>query len=141
MVHCCDIWIYGLSHYWPFLPFCQYSIPRRIRSRMVYNRALRHFVESGVYATRDRTGILIFISWMEHEVRIIADKGISEKIDQAIWNTLAEKIASGVHEGKAITALLDAIQECGKILDEHFPADQENENELIDGLVILEKDS
>lgn len=115
-------------------------IPRRIRSRMVYNRALRHFVESGVYATRDRTGILIFISWMEHEVRIIADKGISDKIDQATWNTLAETIASGVRDGKPAAALLKAIRECGTILARHFPADSVNENELVDGLVVLEKD-
>jgi len=114
-------------------------IPRRIRSRMVYNRALRHFVESGVYATRDRTGILVFLSWMEREVRIIADKGISEKIDQATWNTLAETIALGVRDGKTAAALLEAVRECGRILADHFPADSINENELADGLVVLEK--
>lgn len=116
-------------------------IPRRIRSRMVYSRALRHFVESGVYATRERTGILIFISCMEHEVRILADKGISSRIDQSVWNRLAENLANGVKGGKTGAALLEAITECGVILTGHFPAGADNENELVDGLVILESGS
>lgn len=113
-------------------------IPRRVRTHSVYTRALRHFVESGVYATRERTGILIFISLMEHEVRILADNGISKKIDQATWNTLASSIAVGVREGKTSGVLIDGINECGRILTEHFPSHGENKNELIDGLVLLE---
>lgn len=116
-------------------------IPRRTRSRMVYSRALRHFVESGVYATKERTGILIFISCMEHEVRILADKGISSKIDQSVWNALAEKIAASVKEGNTAAALIETIGECGIILAEHFPAGPDNANELVDGLVLLESGS
>lgn len=116
-------------------------IPRQTRSRMVYTRALRHFVESGVYATRERTGILIFISAMEHEVRILADKGISDKIDQSVWNALAEKLAAGVRNGTTAAALIETITGCGAILTEHFPAGQINENELVDGLVLLESGS
>lgn len=113
-------------------------IPRRVRTHAVYTRALRHFVESGVYATRERTGILIFISLMEHEVRILADNGISEKIDQSTWNTLASTIALGVREGKTSKVLIHGIEECGHILTEHFPAQDENKNELVDGLILLE---
>lgn len=116
-------------------------IPRQTRSRMVYSRALRHFVESGVYATKERTGILIFISAMEHEVRILADKGISEKIDQSVWNSLAERVATGVKTGNTAAALIETITECGTILTEYFPADSTNKNELDDGLVILESGS
>ncbi|HHU36209.1 MAG TPA: hypothetical protein GXZ47_03170 [Treponema sp.] len=113
-------------------------IPRRVRTHAVYTRALRHFVESGVYATRERTGILIFISLMEHEVRILADNGISEKIDQSTWNTLANTIALGVREGKTASVLVEGIGECGRILAEYFPAQEENKNELADGLILLE---
>lgn len=116
-------------------------IPKQVRSRMVYTRALRHFVESGVYATKERTGILIFISWMEHEVRILADKGISSAIDQSVWNRLADNVAAGVRTGKLPEALIAVIEECGTILSEHFPAGSENENELVDGLVVLESNS
>jgi putative membrane protein len=45
----------------------------------------------------------------------------------------------GVRDGKTAAALLEAVRECGRILADHFPADNINENELADGLVVLEK--
>ncbi len=113
-------------------------VPRRERSRAVYRRALRHFVESGVYATSERTGILIFISRMEREVRILADSGISGKIDQSTWNALAERIARSVREGTLRRELVWAAESCGTLLAEHFPAKRENPNELTDAIAFLE---
>jgi len=113
-------------------------IPRIVRSSKVYNRALRHFVESGTYATKDHTGILIFISCMEREVRIIADSGINSKIEQKEWDRLAQNLAIGIRENKTAAALVEVISKCGDLLEKHFPAKKENPNELPDGLVILE---
>lgn len=113
-------------------------IPRRVRSRMVYARALRHFAESGVYETREHTGILIFISYMEREVRIVADTGISSKVPQAEWDRVARELAAGVKAGKAGTALREAIKACGDLLESHFPARRDNPDELPDGLALLE---
>lgn len=113
-------------------------IPRHVQKSRVYNRAIRHFVESGVYATADRTGILIFISAMEHEVRIIADEGIHKKIPQDKWDEIASNLAIGIRDRKTEEALVAAIRSCGGLLAEHFPARAENPNEIPDGLVILE---
>ena len=114
-------------------------IPRAFRKIKVYNRALKQFVESGTYATKDRTGILIFISCMEHEVRIIADAGINAKIEQKEWDELAQTLAQGIREKKTASALLSVILKCGDLLEKNFPAKKENPNELPDGLVILEE--
>ncbi len=113
-------------------------IPAPIRRHMVYTRALRHFVESGTYATADRTGILIFISLMEREVRVIADTGIAVKIEQGEWDAIASGIARGVHDGRFCESLIAAVATCGSLLTTHFPAGKSNPNELTDGLVILE---
>ena len=113
-------------------------VPHAERTRAVYRRALRHFLESGVYATAERTGILIFISYMEREVRIVADSGISGKIDQSVWNDLAERVARSVKEGTAGRELARAVETCGTVLAEHFPAKRENPNELSDAIAFLE---
>lgn len=113
-------------------------VPKAARKKAVYERALRHFVESGVYGTADRTGILIFISLLEHEVRVIADSGISAKIAQAEWDGIAALVARGIKTGKTAEALVEAVTECGTLLSNHFPAKTENPNELADGLVLLE---
>ena len=113
-------------------------IPGSARRKAVYSRALRHFTESGVYATKDRTGILIFISYMEREVRIVADAGISAKIAQTEWDVIARDIATGIKTGKVAEAITEAVTTCGELLTAHFPAKKENPNELADGLVVLE---
>jgi putative membrane protein len=113
-------------------------IPWPIRKARVHNRALRHFVESGVYATKDRTGILVFVSCMEREVRIVADSGINAKIEQKEWDELAQMLAQGIREKKTATALVEVISKCGDLLEKEFPAKEENPNEHPDGLVILE---
>jgi putative membrane protein len=113
-------------------------IPRSARSRTVYARALRHFAESGVYETREHTGILIFISYMEREVRILADAGISSKVEQAEWDRVARELAAGIKAGKTGIALTQAIKACGDLLESHFPARKDNPDELPDGLVLLE---
>lgn len=117
-------------------------IPTAERAKAVYSRALRHFVESGVYATEGRTGILVFISYMEREVRIVADTGISGKIAQVEWDTITRNIAEGVKTGKTADALCEAIADCGELLSRYFPVSgQTPGNELPDGLVVLEAGS
>ncbi|MGL4981881.1 MAG: TPM domain-containing protein, partial [Treponemataceae bacterium] len=106
--------------------------------------ALRHFIESGIYQTHEDSGILIFISYLEKEVRIVADSGLVKKVSQEKWNeiasTLAQNIAEGFKQKKVAQSIIEAIEASGKILAEHFPAKDDNPNELSDGLVILEND-
>lgn len=113
-------------------------IPLSVQDFAVYQRALRHFVESGVYATENRSGILIFISVMERKVEIIADTGIAEKIEQEKWDSIAKNLSIAFKKNTVKDGLMQTIRDCGTLLTEHFPALDENPNELADGLVILE---
>ena len=89
-------------------------IPASVKRNCVTHRAMRYFTESGVYDTAEHSGILIFVSYMERQVRIVADSGIAAKISQDMWNLIADELA------------------------ENFPPHSENPNELPDGLVIVE---
>lgn len=113
-------------------------IPGRIKTQCVTHRAMRYFTESGVYDTQEHSGILIFISYMEREVRIIADRGISEKISQDLWNLISDELIENLKKGETTLAFTTAIEKCGALLAENFPNREENPNELPDGLVILE---
>lgn len=119
-------------------PVDRLVVPRAVRRARTRNRALKAFIESGVYATAERTGILIFISCMEREVRIVADSGINAKIPQERWDAIAAALARGIKSRDTGKALGRAIGECGSLLAEHFPAKRENPNELKDGIIILE---
>ena len=113
-------------------------VPKRIQSQCVTHRAFRYFTESGVYDTAEHSGILIFVSYMEHQVRIVADSGINKKISHEMWNLIADEISENLKNGKTKEAFLIAVEKCGQLLAENFPPHQENPNELTDGLVILE---
>ncbi|AEE15719.1 TPM domain-containing protein [Treponema brennaborense] len=125
-------------------------VPRAVRSRAVYNRAVRYFAESGVYATKDHSGILIFVSYMEREVRIIADTGITAKISPGLWNLIAADLAEGLGTADAAGTFIRAVERCGELLEEYFPAvagsgaepngTAENPDELANGLVVLEEE-
>lgn len=117
-------------------------IPKNIKKKTVYNRALRHFVESGVYATSNRSGILIFVSYMEREVIIIADSGINQKISIDLWNLVASDLADGLGTNDATEAFIRTINRCGELLQEYFPLEEgvEKTDELPNGLVVLEEE-
>lgn len=114
-------------------------VPRRAMRRKVTERAVRCFMESGVYNTKDRTGILIFISALERRVELLADSGISAKIPQEKWDDIVNHIISGIKENKFVEHLSQSIRECGKLLAEHFPIKPGDVNELKDQISILEK--
>ena len=108
-------------------------------NRKVNERAERYFTEAGIFNTRDRTGILIFISLLERRVELLADKGINEKIPPEQWTTVVNHIVDGVKQNKFVDNLIESVNDCGKILKEHFPIRVDDKNELEDGMEILKK--
>ena len=112
-------------------------IPKSIKKYCVTSRTFRYFTESGVYNTAEHSGILIFVSYMEKQVRIIADAGINKKISQDMWNLLADEMVENIKNGNVTSAFTTIVEKCGQLLAENFPNHDENPNELSDGLVIL----
>ncbi|MCH5291107.1 MAG: TPM domain-containing protein [Treponema sp.] len=115
-------------------------IPRVARQQAVTARALRYFAQSGVYATENRSGVLIFVSYFEREVRILADTGLNQKISPDLWNLVSDEISDSFAKGNVAEAFITAVQRCGDLLAENFPAHGAKSNELPDGLVVLEND-
>lgn len=127
-----------------WLPIDRRIIPHSVQITAADRRASRCFAESGIYKTAEHSGILIFMSYLERQVRIIADSGINEKIDQAVWDSLAATLAHDLNPKngmKAADALTKAVESCGNLLAEHFPPHEENPDEITRALIILESGS
>ena len=100
-------------------------------------RAENAFLEEEVFNTRQRTGIMIFISFFEHEVIVIADKGISKVVDQKEWDNIVATMITEIRKGNLIEGLIAAIRRCGEILlDKGFAKTADDVNELGDDLRI-----
>lgn len=98
-------------------------------------RAEMAFLEEEVFRTRERTGILLFLSLFEHRVVVLADSGIHTLVQPGQWDGIAAGIASGIRAGRAREALLEAIQSCGDLLERHGVARRADDvNELPDEL-------
>jgi putative membrane protein len=99
------------------------------------NRAETAFLEEEVFNTRQRTGILIFISFFEHEVIVMADKGISKVVDQKEWDAVVRSIIEQIKKGKITDGIVSAISRCGDILlEKGFVITLDDVNELGDEL-------
>ena len=103
---------------------------RRRRENAVRHRSIRAFHEKGLTRTREHTGVLFFISLLEHKVWVLADNGIHQKIGQETLNSFAASVSKGVAEGRAADALCEAIREAGKLLAQHFPHRPDDTDEL-----------
>jgi putative membrane protein len=98
-------------------------------------RALEQFLARELDKTRERTGVLIFVSLHDRRAEVLADSGISDKVDPSAWNEVIADLVSGVRAGKSGDGFVAAIDRCGRLLAEHFPAGPDNPNELPDALI------
>ena len=85
--------------------------------REVHERAMRAFVEEEVFSTRERTGILLFISLFEHRIEVIGDTGINQKVTPEEWTDVVLRIREGIKAGKVADGLVAAIGMCGTLLE------------------------
>ena len=100
-------------------------------------RAENAFLEEEVFNTRHRTGIMIFVSFFEREVMVIADRGISKVVEQKEWDRMVQQIIEKIRMGKVTDGIEAAILRCGEILlEKGFIKTPDDINELRDDLRI-----
>lgn len=106
----------------------------------VHQRALQAFVEEEVFATRDRTGILLFVSLLERRVEVLADAGINARVPDDDWHNVTERVRIGIANGQLADGLIDAVQQCGQLFARHgFDPGTDDRNERPDHLRAAEE--
>ena len=82
----------------------------------VHRRAAEAFLDEEVFDTRDRTGILLFVSLFEHRIEVVGDVGINAKVEQAEWAEVVDLIRAGILDESLAAGLVSAIERCGDLL-------------------------
>jgi putative membrane protein len=93
------------------------------------------FFRHGLHRTRQASGVLIFIALFERRVHILADRGIDQRLPAGAWQALVDPLREGIAGGAPAAAICSAVAAVGHLLARHFPAGQENPDEL-GGLVL-----
>lgn len=82
----------------------------------VSRRAAQSFLAEEVFATRDRTGVLIFVSLLEHRVLVLGDTGITKKVKQEEWDNIVGAIVKGMKTGAVTEGMVEGIGLTGDLL-------------------------
>src|SRR5206468_3238135 len=85
-------------------------------------QALQEFHRHGLRETRERTGILVFVSLFERRVVVLGDAGIHAKVGDEHWQRTRDAILGGIARGSLADGLVEGVRACGQELAAHFPA-------------------
>jgi putative membrane protein len=110
----------GLALSWPRLRFA--LVPRAVRRARAHRAALEQFVLRRVAHTKNRCGILIFVSLAERYARIIADDALAEKVPAAAWQAAIDALVGHMRDGRIVDGFVAAVGRCGAVLAAHAPA-------------------
>ena len=105
------------------------------KSTPINKLAEEEFVRLNMHATRDKTGILLFLILKERQFYILADSGIHEKVDEGTWDKVRDEIQNEFLTGHFTEGILHGIERVGNILAKHFPIKPDDTNELSNKVV------
>lgn len=105
-------------------------VSTREKTARAQQLARAQFLQHGLHRTRDRTGVLIFVSLAEHYVEIIADEGIHSKVPPGYWDEIVQNFIARVRKRELSEGLMEAVKACGGQLAQHFPRRVDDVNEL-----------
>lgn len=109
--------------------------PNTYLDDMVHRRAMQAFLEEEVFLTRDRTGILIYISLQEHRVEILGDSGINAVVAPAEWASISDDLCRAIRAKDVVGGLVTTIKRCGELLSaKGLAIKADDTNELGNGL-------
>ena len=113
-------------------------VPAGVKRARAHQRAVEQFLVQNMHTTEGRTGVLIYVSFAERYVEVIADNGIYKKVPYQIWEGVVAKLTHHLARGERTEGLIEAIATCGKVLAQHFPPDQGDKDELPNHLIVLD---
>jgi uncharacterized membrane protein len=97
--------------------------------------AQKKFQRLGMHKTRERNAVLIFVAPRAHKFAVVGDKAIHERCGEQFWQHVVEGMRGHFQNEKFSHAIVEGIEEIGKLLAAHFPRTWTPSNELPDEIV------
>jgi len=100
-------------------------------------RAIEMFSNLRVWDTEHNSGVLIYLLLADHDIEIVADRGIAARVDPAAWEAVAQTMEAAFRQGEFERGALAGIEQIGALLAAHFLPPGHNPDELANRPVIL----
>jgi putative membrane protein len=104
--------------------------PPALKRYRVRQAARRHFASAGARLSKDEPHILIFASFGDRKVELVAHANIHDIVGEGPWNGAIGAVADAMSAGRPADGFVKAIEICGAALAEHFPAVAAPKNRL-----------
>lgn len=98
----------------------------------VLDRAAEVFKSLGLHKTKDRNGVLFYLSVNDRKFAIIGDAGINAVVPNDFWDTTKETVLDSFKKGEFALGLMKGIEMAGTHLKQYFPHQKDDINELSD---------
>jgi uncharacterized membrane protein len=97
--------------------------------------AQKKFLELGMTKTAERNAILILVAPRAQKFAVIGDEGVHQKCGTEFWQRLVDTMRAHFKQEKFTDALVEAIENAGQLLAQHFPRLTSDRNELPNDIV------
>lgn len=111
----------GLLLMWTPLRFA--LVPRAVKRTRAHRAGMEQFFARGITQTRNRMGVMIFVSLAEHYAHVVADDGIAARVDHAIWRETVTVLTAHISQGRVADGFIAAIERCGAVMADIAPSD------------------
>ena len=120
-----------------WMPLRMALTPAATKTRRVRRRAVELFRAGTEKRTKGRTGILLYLSLIEHRAEIVADEAIHGQVEPDVWGEAMAVLVDGVKAGRTGEGMAQAVEKMGEVLARCLPPTLDNPNELPDQLIEL----
>ena len=93
-------------------------------------RALEVFHLLKMNNTKDENAVLIYVAVNDKKFVIYGDKGINNVVPKDFWDTTKDVMQNHFKKGNFKQGVVDGILKAGEELQDHFPWQIDDENEL-----------
>jgi len=108
-----------------------------LRGVSARERAVQVFSDLRVWDTADNNGVLIYLLLADHDVEIVADRGVSARVATAAWEAICREMEAHFRRGEFEAGALAGIARFDALLRQVYPAEGGGANELPDAPAVL----
>ena len=80
--------------------------------------------------TEDKNGVLFYVDVENKQFAVIGDTGIDKVVPEHFWESIRDRVTGEFSKGNYADGLVLGIIEAGQKLQEYFPYDHTDTNEL-----------
>ena len=97
-------------------------------------RAISLFQKLRMHKTDLRNGVIVYVATEDHLLAIWGDEGIHAKVGQEFWENTLITLQKDFKTNQIKNGLTKALLDIGEKLQQHFPYQKDDKNELDDSI-------